>query len=237
MTVVWPPDGIDPPMPQWLLDAEITESGRKKRAPYQSARNCGTPMARLRRYHCRMEPPGITRHRRPFLAPLWLTLLAAVAVGAIAWAVHSSATTTVVFLVPAAQKEPGTIEDPPVSPEGEARAQRLAHVFGETAGSGGLDAIYVSSERRAQQTAAPLVERLQRSPVVFDASDARSTAAQALHAQGGGTVLVVASGAALAQMLAELTGMQQPLPALDPDLIYVVSIPSIGRAHLARLRL
>lgn len=235
MTVVWPPDGIDPPMPQWLLGAQITESGGKKRAPYQSA--TGAPRARLRRYHCRMEPPGITRHRRPFLAPLWLTLLAAVAVGAIAWAVHGSATTTVVFLAPAAQKEPGTIEDPPVSPEGEARAQRLAHMFGEVGGAGGLDAIYESNERRAQQTAAPLVERLQRSPVVFNASDARATAAQALHAHGGGTVLVVASGAALAQMLAELTGLPQPPPALDPDLIYVVSIPSIGRAHLARLRL
>jgi broad specificity phosphatase PhoE len=184
-----------------------------------------------------MEPPGITRHRRPFLAPLWLSLLAAVVVGAIAWMVHGSATTTVVFLVSAAQKEPGTIEDAPVSPEGEARAQRLAHMFGEASGAGGLDAIYESNERRAQQTAAPLVERLQRSPVVFNATEARATAAQALHAHSGGTVLVVASGTALAQMLAELTGPKQSVPALDPDLIYVVSIPTIGRAHLARLRL
>jgi broad specificity phosphatase PhoE len=184
-----------------------------------------------------MEPPGITRHRRPFLAPLWLTLLAAVAVGAIAWVVHSSATTTVVFLVPAAQKEPGTIEDPPVSPEGEARAQRLAHLFGEGRAAGGLDAIYESNERRAQQTAAPLVERLQRAPVVFEANAARATAGQALHAHSGGTVLVVASGAALAQVLAELTGLQQPPAALDPELIYVVSVPSIGRAHVAILRL
>ena len=33
-----------------------------------------------------MEPPGITRHRRPFLAPLWLGLLAALAVAGVAWA-------------------------------------------------------------------------------------------------------------------------------------------------------
>lgn len=196
-----------------------------------------TPAALLRRYDCAMEPPGITRHRRPFLAPLWLTLLGALAVGAIAWAIYSSATTTVIFLVPAAAKEPGTIEDPPVSAEGEARAQRLAHMFGEARGAGSLDAIYESNERRAQQTAAPLVERLQRSPVVFDPSEARAIAARALHEHSGGTVMVIASGAALAQMLRELTGTEPPAAAVDPDLIYVVSIPSIGRAHLARFRL
>ena len=164
-------------------------------------------------------------------------MLGALAVGAIAWIVHSSATTTVVFLVPAAQKEPGTIEDPPVSPEGEARAQRLAHMFGEVRGPGSLDAIYESNERRAQQTAAPLVERLQRPPVVFNATEARAAAAQALHEHSGGTVLMIASGAALAQMLGELTGSVQPAPTLDPDVIYVVSIPSIGRTHLTRFRL
>ena len=183
-----------------------------------------------------MEPPGITRHRRPFLAPLWLTLLGAIAVGAIAWVLYSNANTTVIFLVPAGPKEPGTIEDPPISPEGEARAQRLAHMFGEARGAGSLDAIYESSERRAQQTAAPLVERLQRSPVVFAATEGRALAARALHEHSGGTVMVIASGAVLAQMLRGLTGTEPPDMTPDTDLIYVVSIPTIGRSHLARFR-
>jgi hypothetical protein len=38
-------------------------------------------------------------------------------------------------------------------------------------------------------------------------------------------------------MLKELTGTEPPANALDPDVIYVVSIPSIGRAHLVRFRL
>jgi phosphohistidine phosphatase SixA len=184
-----------------------------------------------------MEPPGITRHRRPFLAPLWLTFLAAAAVGAIAWAIYGSATTTVIFLVPAAQKEPGTIEDPPVSPAGEARAQRLAQMFGESSGAGSLDAIYESNERRAQQTAAPLVDRLQRSPVVFGAAEARGIGARALREHNGGTVLIVASDTELAQMLRDLTGIEAAGSAADSDVVYVVSIPTIGRAHLARLRI
>jgi broad specificity phosphatase PhoE len=183
-----------------------------------------------------MEPPGITRHRRPFLAPLWLGLAAALVIGGIAWAFYRAGTTTVVFLVRPLEKDPGTIEDPPLSPEGEERAQRLAHMFGAS-GAGGIDAVYESDDRRAAQTAAPLVERLRRAPVVFGATEARATAARALREHNGGTVLMVASGAAFPALLGELAGADaaQAVPD-DPDLMYVVSIPTFGRVHLVRFR-
>ena len=186
-----------------------------------------------------MEPPGITRYRRPFLAPLYLSLLAAAVFLALGWAFYNTATTTVVFLVRPVEKNPGTIDDPPISPEGEARAERLAHMFGDDArGAGRLDGIYESEDRRAQQTAAPLVERMHRSPVVFRASEARATAARALREHAGGTILIIASGAALPEMVEELAGT--PLADAaggDSDVVYVVSVPSIGRAHLASFRL
>ena len=59
-----------------------------------------------------------------------------------------------------AEKALGTIEDPPLSPEGEQRSERLAQMFGERDGAGHLDAIYVTNTRRTQQTAAPLAARL-----------------------------------------------------------------------------
>ena len=193
----------------------------------------------VRRYDGFMEPPGITRHRRPFLAPLYLGLLAAVVFFALGWAVYSTATTTVVFLVRPVEKNPGTIDDPPISPEGEARAARLAHMFGaEARGPGWLDGIYESDDRRAEQTAAPLIERLHRSPVVFRATDARATAARAVREHPGGTILIIASGAALPQMVQALAGMRvADTAADDADVVYVVSVPRIGRAHLARFRL
>ncbi len=185
-----------------------------------------------------MEPPGITRRRRPFLAPLYLSLLAAGAFFALGWVFYNTATTTVVFLVRPVEKSPGTIDDPPVSPEGEARAERLAHMFGDAVhGAGRLDGVYESDDRRAQQTAAPLIERLHTPPVVFRAADARATAARALHEHRGGTVLVIASGAALPEMVQELAGIQLTDAAGDTDFVYVVSVPSVGRAHLARFRL
>jgi hypothetical protein len=201
-----------------------------------STGRASVPVPPSRRYDCRMEPPGITRHRRPFLAPLWLGLTAALVIGGIAWAFYRAGTTTVVFLVRPLEKDPGTIDDPPVSPEGEERAQRLAHMFGASTG-GGIDAIYESADRRAEQTAAPLVERLRRAPVVFNAADARATAARALHEHNGGTVLMIASGAALPAMIGELTGSDAAQVAPDdPDVMYAVSIPTFGRAHLVRFR-
>jgi hypothetical protein len=191
-----------------------------------------------RRYHCLVEPPGITRHRRPFLAPLWVTLLAVVLFGGIVWAFYHGASTTVVFVVRPMEKDAGTIADAPLSPEGEARAQLLAQMFGGSAGSGRIDVIYASSDQRARQTAAPLAEQLQRPPVVFNAGDARATTVRALREHAGGTLLMVVSGSVLPVVIDELTGSEAPSAAPDEaDLVYVVSVPRFGRAHLVRFRL
>jgi broad specificity phosphatase PhoE len=185
-----------------------------------------------------MEPPGITRHRRPFLAPLWVILLGALLVAAVVWVFYRGGATTMIVLVRPVEKAPGTIDDPPLSPEGEARAQRLAQMFGGSGGGGRIDVIYESDDRRAQQTAAPLAERLHKAPVVFSSSGAQATAARALREHPDGTVLVVATGPVLAQMVRELTGDAAPSAAADePDLIYMVSIPRCGPAHLLRFRL
>lgn len=184
-----------------------------------------------------MEAPAVTRRRRPFLAPLWLILLAAVTLGAIAWSAYRAASTTVVVLVRSPDRQPGTIADPPISADGEARAQRLAHMFG-AGGSAALDAIYASDERRAQQTVAPLAERLHRAPVVFAASDIGAATARVLREHGGGTVLVVAGSSSITQMVQELTGAQAARAAAsDPDTVYVVSVPRFGSAQLLRINL
>ena len=50
-------------------------------------------------------------------------------------------------------------------------------------------------------------------------------------------VLVIASGPALSQMVRQLAGeMPAAAAADDADVIYVVSIPSVGRANLAGFR-
>jgi broad specificity phosphatase PhoE len=184
-----------------------------------------------------MEPPGITRHRRPFLAPVWVVLLAAAAVACVGYAFHRSATTTLVILAMSAEKQPGTIDDPPISEEGEQRAQRLAQMFGAAGVPGRLDAVYVSNERRAQETVAPLVERLHAAPVHYDSRDAQAAASGLLHLHAGQNVLVVGSAADVRVFLRELAGVTAPPATEDePDLLYIVSVPSFGRARLLRIR-
>jgi broad specificity phosphatase PhoE len=182
-----------------------------------------------------MEPPAITRSRRPFLAPLWITLLVAALAALVLFVAWRNATTTVVVLVRSVEKDPGTIDDPPLSAEGEERAQRLAQLLG---GAGArVDAIYVSDDRRARQTAAPLSEQLQRAAVVFAAADARATAETALREHAGGTVVVVASDAALPQMLRAVGGADlDSAPAPGAGVMYIISAPTFGRTHELRLK-
>jgi broad specificity phosphatase PhoE len=184
-----------------------------------------------------MEPPAITRQRRPFLAPVWLSFLAFLVAIGVAFAVYRSATTTVVVLARPVEKELGTIADPPLSPEGEQRSQRLAQMFGDASGVGRLDAIYVSDVRRAQQTAAPLAERLGKRPVVVPANDVKGTAARVMREHEGGTVLVIGSSNSVPQLLRELSGLEiAPVTEDEHDTLYVVSVPSFGRANVLRLK-
>src|SRR5438045_4878639 len=179
-----------------------------------------------------MEPPAITRHRRPFLAPLWLTLLAIVVIGAVAVTFYRSATTTVVLLVRPVEKQPGSIDDPPLSPEGEQRAQRLAQMLGDGGAGGGLEAIYVSDDRRAQQTAAPLAQRLHRAPQRFSARDARTAAARVLGGLTGGTVLVMGGGATGRRIILELRGGGVAAPAGgETEILYVFGVAGSGRSR------
>lgn len=184
-----------------------------------------------------MQAPAITRRRRPFLAPLWLTLLAALVIAALAFSFFRNAGTTVVLLLGPTEKDPGTIADPPLSPEGEERAQHLARMFGDPGDGAGLDAIYVSDERRAQQTAAPLAERLHLTPVIFTGAAAPAAAARLLREHAGGSVLVIGGRAAFPQMLRALSGTELPLRVADEaEALYIVSVPSFGRTRLVRVR-
>src|SRR5579863_1309959 len=187
-----------------------------------------------------MEPPAITRSRRPFLLPVWLTfsaiLIVLVAALLTYFVAHRSATTTIVVLARHAEQEAGVIQDPPLSTEGERRAQRLAQMFGRVTGIGRLDAIYVSDARRTQQTAAPLAERLGRRPEVIPAADVKGTAARILHEHAGGVVLVVGHNSNVPALIRELTGIEVQPPGGDEyDTLYVVSIPTFGRANVLRM--
>ncbi len=184
-----------------------------------------------------MEPPAVTRYRRPFLAPVWLTMLAIVCALGVAVAVYLSALTTVVVLVRPAEKEAGTIDDPPLAPDGEQRAQVLAQMLGDTTGVVHLDAIFVSDSRRAQQVIQPLAERLGKQPVVIPSVDIGAIASRITRGHDGGTVLFVGNGGNVPQLVHDLSGIEVgPSHDTEHDTLYVLSIPTYGKANVLRIK-
>ena len=181
-----------------------------------------------------MGPPAITRRRRPFLTPVWLILLAALAVIGVGLGLHESATNTIVLIVPPANGELGTIDNPPLSPVGEQQAQQLAQQFAAASGPQGLAAIYVSGTRRAKQTAAPLAQSLGKQPVVLTSSDADGIAGEIMGQHAGDNVLVVCSDSVIPDLIQVLSG-QQVKPPEGQGAAWVVTVPSYGPASVLRI--
>jgi phosphohistidine phosphatase SixA len=185
-----------------------------------------------------MQPPAITRHRRPFLAPFWLMWLMFFVVVGIAVTAYRSATTTTVVLVRHAEKQLVTIDDPPLAPAGELRAERLAQMFGNIRGTGHIEAIYVTNARRTQLTAAPLAARLGIQPSVLPAATGpKAVASQVLHEHRGGHALIVGHSNTVPGIVEALSGETvAPIATDEYDNLYIVTVPTFGKATVLRLK-
>ena len=178
--------------------------------------------------------------RRPFLTPIWLSLLGAFLMLSFltfeAW-IWATADSTMIIVVRHAEKALGQGDDPPLAPAGEARAQLLARMFGDAHAPGHIDAMYVAPTLRDRMTAAPLAARLGLTPISAPTGDARALARRILRQQSGGRVLVVGHSDSVPELVASLVGAKH-LPSIDTDeygTLYIVTVPRIGRADFIRL--
>ncbi len=175
--------------------------------------------------------------RRPLLTPVWLTAIAALAlVSLVAWFLASLSTTTVV-VVRHAEKELGTIDDPPLSQAGEQRAQLLSRMFGERDGPGRIDAIFASDTRRSQRTAAPLAGRLGITVTTVDAGDVDGLAHRLRDSFRGKRVLVVGHSNTVPEIVRVLSGGIR-VPAMnenDYSAMYIVTLTTLGPTSVLRL--
>ncbi len=175
--------------------------------------------------------------RRPLLTPIWLTALFAIVLLAVLAVFVASMTTTTVVLVRHAEKQLGTIEDPPLTPEGEQRAQLLARMFGGREGAGRIAGIFASDTRRAQRTAAPLAERLGIAVTVTGAKDYDGIIARIRSEFSGRTLLLVGHSNTVPELVRRLARVQDvpEIPDADYGTIYVVTVPTLGRPSVLRL--
>ena len=138
-----------------------------------------------------------------------------IAVFAALFAVTACATTAPqsaepVFYVMRHLHTPAGERDPDLTAEGQRQAALLASGF-----SGERPAIiYVSSFKRAQQTAAPLAARLGLSPVVYDPADTPALLARVR--QGPFPVLIVGHSNPVPDIIAGLGG-ERPAPLVHED--------------------
>lgn len=157
-----------------------------------------------------------------------------------AWSIWRSATTTTFVVLRHAEKQLGTIDDPPLSTEGEARAVRLADLLGGSAPLGKVTAIYASDTRRAEQTVKPLAERLGLTIERYPARDAPEVVARALQAHAGGVIVIVGHSNTVPELVAAASRGRfhpQPQGMMDDDFgtIFVVAAPRWAPEALLRL--
>ncbi len=188
------------------------------------------------------ETPGsatLFRRRTAFLAPIWLLALAGAVVVAAALIYWNSATTTTVVVIRHADKGPSAIADAPLSPPGEQRAVRLAQMFGDGEKFGRVKRVYVTNTRRAQQTAAELVQRLGVKAEVVDAKSSSSELARrVLRENRGGLALVVGHSNTVPEIVGAMADVKDvpPIGEEEFDTMYIVTVPTIGRASVLRLK-
>jgi len=193
--------------------------------------------AARRAYHSALMDATLAKvRRRPFLAPIWIiaaTVFVALLVAAAIW---SHALVTTIVVARPAEREIGTKDGAPLSAAGEARAERLAQLFGARRGPGMLSAIYQMSPERTQRTVAPLEARVGLAGIIAEEHPA-AVASRVLKEQAGKAVLIIAAAPDVAVLVDSLSG-DASTPAVaeaDYDVLYVVSVPAFGRASVLRL--
>ncbi len=185
-----------------------------------------------------MRPPGITRSRRPFFAPVWLAMLAALGAALVGVGVLRSMATTTVILVRHAEKQLSTIDDAPLTTEGEARAERLAAMLGERSDALPITRVFTSEARRTQQTAAPLVRRLGIAPTTVPAQDVDALVRTLRDAPSDTAAVVVGHGNTVPAVISGLTRnrISVKIDEADYSSMFIVTVSTFGPPSVVRLQ-
>jgi phosphohistidine phosphatase SixA len=133
---------------------------------------------------------------------------------------------TTVFIVRHAEKDTTTdTKDPGLTPQGQLRAEALRDVL-----AGPVGALYTTDTVRTRATLAPLAERLQVQPNVYDPKD-QSALAKRLREQHRGQTVVVVGHSNTVLPLVEALGVKAPVAEMaddEFDYLFEVTIPAEG---------
>jgi len=168
-----------------------------------------------------------------WMLPLLAATLAACA-GPLATSRQATGEDVEFIVVRHAEKADDGSRDPPLRPEGETRARRLA----ESLHDAPLLAVYATGYRRTQATAAAVAADHGLEVRGYDAArPANALVAQLRREHAGGAVLVVGHSNTVPGIVAALCACTvAPIDESDYDNLYRVRIDAAGRAVLAHAR-
>lgn len=141
---------------------------------------------------------------------------------------------TMVILVRHAEKviDPNN-PDVDLSPAGQARAQEVVRIFGDT----GINAIYATQYRRTQQTVKPLADKL---GLPINQVNTKNTSDLLSRIQGqhsGQVIFVSGHNNTVPEIIAALGGPTYPtIPEAEFDNLYIVSVYRTGKARVVKVK-
>lgn len=162
------------------------------------------------------------------------TLLALCVLAGCASAPPRTATALEFVVVRHAEKASDDPRDPGLSPDGQARAQRLA----DSLAGDDVVAVYATDYKRTRNTAAPTASAHAMAVSVYDAKQAATAFAAQLRARHPtGTVLVVGHSNTVPEIAAALCAcMVAPMAESEFDRRIAIVFDAEGRASLSETR-
>ena len=139
------------------------------------------------------------------------------------------------ILVRHAEKKivPPENKDPDLSPAGQARAEELARMFGDT----GIAAIYATQYKRTQQTVKPLAEKLGLAVTRVEAKETKELVKQIRSRNAGQVIFIAGHNNSVPEIIAAMGGPQLPIiPETEYDNLYILTVNSDGSAKLLKMK-
>ncbi len=139
------------------------------------------------------------------------------------------------ILVRHAEKKivPPENKDPDLSPEGVARAEELARMFGNS----GIAAIYATQYKRTQQTVKPLADKLKLPVAQVEAKATPELVKQLRERPAGQLIFIAGHNNTVPDIIAELGGPRMPIiPETEYDNLFVLIVNGDGSVRLVKMK-
>jgi broad specificity phosphatase PhoE len=175
--------------------------------------------------------PG-TRLRTIVVFSMLFALLGAVVVFAY-FATFRRPVTTIILVRHAEKIIDPNNPDVDLSPAGQARAQEIVRMFGDS----GINAIYATQYKRTQQTVKPLADKLGLPVMVVNSRNTPDLLAQIRAQNSGQTIFIAGHNNTVPEIIAALGGPQYPtIPEAEFDNLFVVTTYRTGKAKVVKLK-